>query len=85
MTKAGANATDLVGGDAGADTAAANEDAAFALTAEDSATDLFGEVGIVDSGGGVGANVEDLMALLFQALDDGMFQIVPCMVTAYGN
>lgn len=85
VAQSGANAAHLVGGHAGSDAAAADEHASFGLTVKHGAADFFGVVGIVHGSDGVGADVEDLVALLFQGLDNGLFQIVPCMITTDGN
>ena len=56
---AGADAAEFVGGDSGADAAAADEDAAFGAAVEDGFADGFGEIGIVGGIFVVGADVED--------------------------
>jgi hypothetical protein len=59
---AGADAADFVGGDAGADAAAADEYAAFGAAVEDGLADGFREVGVVGGVFVVGADVEDFVA-----------------------
>lgn len=81
VAKSRPDAANLVGGDAGPHPAATDENATFAFICKNAAPDLLREIGIVHGRRGVRANIDDLMALLFQALDDRLFQIVPCMVT----
>ena len=85
VTESGTNPTKLVGCNASPDAAATDQYAAFGLAVEDGAADLFGEVGIVDGGRGVGTDIENLVALLLETLDDELFQIEPCVVTTYDN
>ena len=85
VTEAGTDSPELVGRHAGTYAASADEHATLGFPIENGASDFLGEVGIVDGGRGVGAHIDNLVALLFQACDDRLFQIVPCMVTAYNN
>jgi len=85
VTQSCPDPTKLVSCNAGSNAAATDQYAAFGLAVEDGAADLFGEVGIVDGGGGVCTDVENLVALLLEPLDDGLFQIEPCVVTTYDN
>ncbi len=69
MTDAGANAANFVSGDAGADAAAADEDAAFGLAVENCAPDFFGVIGIVGWRGRICTDVDYLVTLLFEIFD----------------
>jgi hypothetical protein len=85
VTESRADTFDLVGGDTRADTAAADENRAFGLVCEESVSDFGGEIGVVDGGGGVGPDIDNLVAFGLEALADVLFQFVPCVVTTYDN
>jgi hypothetical protein len=59
---AGADAADFVGGDAGADSAAADEHAAFGAAVEDGLADGFSVIGIVGRIFVVGSDVKNFVA-----------------------
>ena len=85
MAEAGADTANLVCGYAGAHTAAADENSSLGAAVQDSMPDFRGEIRIINRRSGVRANVENLVALLFEVLNNGLFQIVPCVVTADDN
>ena len=82
VTQARADAANLVRSHTRAYAAAADENAAFRLSRNDSAADFFREIGVVDGRRGICSHIENLVALLFQILDHRLFQFVPCVVTA---
>ena len=63
VAHAGADAGNLVGGNADADTRTADEDAAGGYPVIDGVAYGLGSVGVVGGGGGMDAEVDDLMAL----------------------
>src|SRR5262249_35897559 len=65
-----ADAGKLVGGDACADAAPADEDAALGASADHRRADGFGEVRIVHGLGGVGSHVQDVVPVAAQSVDD---------------
>ena len=63
----GADAGKFAGGDRDAGAAAADDDAAIDLAVADGGGDRLGDVGVVDGGAGMGAEIEDFVSLLGQA------------------
>ena len=86
VAEAGADAGYFVGGDAGADAAAADDDAAFGVPGGDGAGHGGGEVGVVVLRvEGVGAEVVDLMAGGGEPGFEGFFEGKAGVVGAEGD
>src|SRR3954454_6284098 len=79
------DAADLVGGDAHADAAAADEDAAIDASFTDGLGHLEREVRIIDAGVPLRAHVADLVVELRQEGDDAPFDIETAMIASDGN
>ena len=80
-----ADAVDLIGGDGYADAGGTQHNAPLAFPAGNRPGGRSGKVGVIAAFRGIGAEVPDLMPLLFQMLDDFIFQRKRTVVTADGN
>ncbi len=74
VTEAGSDAGDFVGGDGGADAAAADENASFGFAGDDGFAQGFGEIGVVGRVGVEGADVENIVAELLQEFRNLLFE-----------
>ena len=71
----GANALDLIGGQADADAGTADQDTQVDVTVGNGLTHLVAGDGVVKALGGVGAKVHDLAAALLQVLGDDVLEL----------
>src|SRR5262249_14060289 len=85
MAQAGADAGDLVGGHGSADAAAANQNAAFTLAAQQAERNRFSEVRVIDRLGAVGTGVVDLMPPEPQMIGQDLLQVVAGMIGTDGD
>ena len=82
---AGADALDLVGGHADADTGAAEQQGFVALAADHSVTGRQCHIGVIHAGSAVGAKVDILQPQLVQMSLDGFLQFKTAMVGGKRN
>src|SRR5580692_3957009 len=75
VTNPRTNSGELVGGNAGADAAAANEDATFGFAIEHGAANGFGEIGIVTRVFIKSADVQYIVAHRAQQVAHGVFEL----------
>lgn len=82
----GIDAGDLVGSDARADAAPADDDAAFGAAIYDMLRDRFGKIRIIngDVGGG-GSNINDVMLMIVQVIYQNLFEGKSCVIAADGE
>jgi hypothetical protein len=85
VTEAGADTGKLVGGDDGADAAAADKDAALCFAALDGGADDEREIGVVDGVAVVGTDVGDFVAVGAEAPRDDILQAVSAVVSSDDN
>src|SRR5260370_29188128 len=85
VTGRGSNAVNFIGGDAHADAGAANQDTAIDALFSDGLGDLDGEIGIIHAFRSVGAEVQSLVAELFEEKHDSLLGLKSSMVAADGN
>jgi len=85
MAKPRPDAFQLVRRDAGADAAAADQNPPFRVPAQHGMPHFFSEVGVVHRGGGIRANVEHLVPLLFQFFNDGTLEVKACVIATDNN
>src|SRR5258708_6474477 len=85
MATPGAYARDLIGGHRSAHAAAANQNTAFALAAQQAQSDRFSEVRVINRLRAVRANVDELMAALLQVADQHLLQVKAGMVGTNGD
>ena len=74
VTESGSDAGDFVGGDGGADTAAADENTSFGFPGDDGFAQGFGEIGVVGRIGVEGADVENIVTELLQEFRNLLFE-----------
>ena len=84
VTGGGAKAEEFVGGRAGAGAAAANWHGPLRSPGADRPGDGTGVVRVIHRIGGVGSQVDDLVAGLAKFLDDPQFQRISGMIRARG-
>ena len=80
-----ANAGELVRGNRDAGAAAADDDAALGLPVAQGVGDRFGGIGIIHRRGRMGAEIEDIVALLSQFCGQFLLQHIPCVVGTEGD
>src|SRR5690606_18890341 len=85
VAQGGAHAVDLVGGDLLALAGAAEHDPALSLAVHDGAPDGGADGRVVDGLGGVGAEVEHLVAQPLELGDEVDLQVVPGVVRSDGD
>ena len=83
--ESGADAGDFVGGNGGADAAAADEDAALGFTAEHFGGKGLGEVGVVDGVSGIRSGVDWLITFGAEVFDEVLLESETGVVGSNGD
>src|SRR5580700_1448319 len=85
VAHAGADAGHFVGGNANADAAAADEDAAFGASQLESAADSLGEISIVGGLGVERAKIDDVVTEPLQIATDFLLEGITCVICSDGE